>query len=334
MSATSRVGPGTVLLAQTVLTAAVTVGSHAAIMPHVVLTHDDVIDDFATLASGVCLGGDVRVGRCAYVGAGALVRERCSIGSCALVGMGAVVTRDIPPHEVWAGVPARYIAARGNRCDRVIRGSRLNWRERCAGMTSIPLVDLAAQHAAVADEVAEGWRQVLAQTAFIAGPQVAAFESEYAAFVGTRHCVGMANGTDAIEIALRALGVGPGDECIIPANTFIATAEAVCRAGATPVLVDCADDGTYLIDTDAVEAAMTPRTRAIIPVHLYGQTVPVERLRPLAESTGAWIVEDAAQSQGARRGGEQRGRARTRGCHQFLPGKEPGCIRRRRGSAH
>ena len=109
VSATSRVGPGTVLLAQTVLTAAVTVGSHAAIMPHVVLTHDDVIDDFATVASGVCLGGNARVGRCAYVGAGALVRERCSIGSCALVGMGAVVTRDIPPHEVWAGVPARYI---------------------------------------------------------------------------------------------------------------------------------------------------------------------------------------------------------------------------------
>src|SRR5206468_8986001 len=132
-------------------------------------------------------------------------------------------------------------------------------------------------------------------TAFIGGPEVAAFETEYAAFIGTRHCVGMANGTDAIEIALRALDVGPGDECILPANTFIATAEAVARAGATPVLVDCADDGTYLIDTDAVEAALTPRTRAVIPVHLYGQAAPVERLLPLAEKTGAWVVEDAAQ---------------------------------------
>jgi sugar O-acyltransferase (sialic acid O-acetyltransferase NeuD family) len=109
VSSTSRVGPGTVLLAQTVLTAAVTVGSHVAVMPHVVLTHDDVIGDFATMASGVCLGGNVHVGRCAYVGAGALVREHRSIGSCALVGMGAIVTRDVPPHEVWAGVPARYI---------------------------------------------------------------------------------------------------------------------------------------------------------------------------------------------------------------------------------
>jgi sugar O-acyltransferase (sialic acid O-acetyltransferase NeuD family) len=109
VSCTSRVGPGSVLLAQAVLTAAVTVGSHVAIMPHVTLTHDDVIGDFATLASGVCLGGGVHIGRGAYVGAGALVREQRSIGSCALVGMGAIVTRDIPPHEVWAGVPARYI---------------------------------------------------------------------------------------------------------------------------------------------------------------------------------------------------------------------------------
>jgi len=109
VSATSQVGPGSVLLAQTVLTAAVTVGSHVAIMPHVTLTHDDVVSDFATLASGVCLGGGVRVGWCAYIGAGALVREHLSVGSGALVGMGAIVTRDIPPHEVWAGVPARHV---------------------------------------------------------------------------------------------------------------------------------------------------------------------------------------------------------------------------------
>jgi sugar O-acyltransferase (sialic acid O-acetyltransferase NeuD family) len=109
VSSTSRVGSGTVLLAHAVLTAAVMVGSHVAIMPHVVLTHDDVIGDFATLASGARLGGGVHVGRGAYIGAGALVREQRSIGCGALVGMGAVVTRDVPAHEVWAGVPARYI---------------------------------------------------------------------------------------------------------------------------------------------------------------------------------------------------------------------------------
>src|ERR1017187_3993215 len=145
-------------------------------------------------------------------------------------------------------------------------------------MGLIPLVDLAAQQAEVAVEVAVGWQEILDRSSFIGGLKVAAFESEYADFIGTSHCVGVGNGTDAIEIALRALGVGPVDECIIPANTFIATAEAVCRAGATPVLVDCVDDGTYLIDVAAVEAAVTARTRAIIPVHLYGQAAPVERL--------------------------------------------------------
>jgi dTDP-4-amino-4,6-dideoxygalactose transaminase len=191
-------------------------------------------------------------------------------------------------------------------------------------VTSIPLVDLAAQHEAVADEIAEGWQQVLAKTSFIAGPHVAMFESEYAEFIGTRHCVGTANGTDAIEVALRALGVGRGDECILPANTFIATAEAVCRAGATPVLVDCADDGTYLIDVDAVEAAITSRTQAIIPVHLYGQAAAVERLLPLAEKIGAWVVEDAAQSQGARRGGRSAGALAHAAATSFYPGKNLG----------
>jgi dTDP-4-amino-4,6-dideoxygalactose transaminase len=191
-------------------------------------------------------------------------------------------------------------------------------------VTSIPLVDLSAQHAAVADEVADGWQEVLATTAFIGGPQVAAFEAEYAYFVGVGHCVAMANGTDSIEIALRALGIQSGDECILPANTFIATAEAVARAGATPVLVDCVDDQTYLIDTDAVEAAVTKRTRAIIPVHLYGQAAQVERLLPLADRIGAWIVEDAAQAQGARRYGIGAGALGHAAATSFYPGKNLG----------
>jgi dTDP-4-amino-4,6-dideoxygalactose transaminase len=191
-------------------------------------------------------------------------------------------------------------------------------------VTSIPLVDLSAQHAAVAEEVAAGWQEVLARTAFIGGPQVAGFEREYAEFIGVPHCVGMANGTDSIEIALRALGIGPGDECIVPANTFIATAEAVARAGATPVLVDCADDDTYLIDTDAVEAAVTSRTAAIIPVHLYGQAARVERLLPLARRIGARIVEDAAQSQGARRNGTSAGALGDVAATSFYPGKNLG----------
>lgn len=191
-------------------------------------------------------------------------------------------------------------------------------------MSLIPLVDLPAQHAAIADEVARGWQQVLERTAFIGGPQVAAFEHEFAEFTMTRHCVAVGNGTDAIEIALRAAGVGPGDECILPANTFVATAEAVCRAGARPVLVDCAGDDTYLIDTDAVEAAVTPRTRAIIPVHLYGQAAAVERLRLVAQRIGAWLVEDAAQAQGARRHGVCAGALGDAAATSFYPGKNLG----------
>jgi dTDP-4-amino-4,6-dideoxygalactose transaminase len=188
----------------------------------------------------------------------------------------------------------------------------------------VPLVDLQAQHAVVAAEVAAGWEEVLSRTAFIGGPQVSAFEEAYAAFVGVRHCIGVGNGTDAIEIALRGLGVRPGDECILPANSFVATAEAVHRAGAKPVLVDCADDDSYLIDADAVAAAITRRTRAIIPVHLYGQAAPVERLLPMAEQAGAWVVEDAAQSQGASRHGVPAGALAHAAATSFYPGKNLG----------
>ena len=186
----------------------------------------------------------------------------------------------------------------------------------------IPLVDLASPHAEVADEVAEGWAAVLAKTAFINGPQVAEFEVAYADYTGVAHCVGVANGTDAIELALRALGAGPGTECILPANTFIATAEAVARAGATPVLVDC-DEDTALIDVDAAAKAVTPRTRAVLPVHLYGQAAAVERLRSQLPVEVA-ILEDAAQSQGARRRGLPAGSLGDIAATSFYPGKNLG----------
>ncbi len=186
----------------------------------------------------------------------------------------------------------------------------------------VPLVDLAWQHAQVADEVAAGWAQVLATTGFVGGPRVAAFEAEYAAYLGVEHCVGVANGTDAIELALRALGVGHGDECVVPANTFIATAEAVARTGATPVLVDCrADDA--LIDVDAAAAAVTPRTKAVLPVHLYGQMADVAGLAARLPE-GVAIVEDAAQSQGARREGLTAGAVGTIAATSFYPGKNLG----------
>jgi dTDP-4-amino-4,6-dideoxygalactose transaminase len=164
----------------------------------------------------------------------------------------------------------------------------------------IPSVDLASQHSEIAGEVDEGFRSVLERTAFVGGAEVAEFERELAAFCGVALAVGVANGTDAIELALRAAGIGPGDEVIVPANTFIATAEAVVRAGASVVLADCAPD-TLLVDPVQVARRVTDATRAVVGVDLYGQIAPVEALA--VAGSGVAVIEDAAQSQGARRHG-------------------------------
>ncbi|MGI8693484.1 MAG: DegT/DnrJ/EryC1/StrS family aminotransferase [Geodermatophilaceae bacterium] len=190
-------------------------------------------------------------------------------------------------------------------------------------MSSIPLVDLAASHAQVRTEVLAGFDQVLAETAFIGGKQVAEFERAYADFLGVRHCVGVGNGTDALELALRALQVGPGDECVVPANTFIATAEAVVRTGATPILVDCRAD-TFLMDVEHLEAVVGERTKVIIPVHLYGQAAPVEDIVKVADWVGARVLEDAAQSQGARQGDRAAGALADISATSFYPGKNLG----------
>ncbi len=187
----------------------------------------------------------------------------------------------------------------------------------------VPLVDLTAQFDEIGDEVRAAIDGVFATTSFVGGPLVEEFERAYASFLGVRACVGVANGTDALELALRAVGVAAGGEVILPANTFIATAEAVSRIGATPVLVD-ADPAHLLIDPVQVEAALTPRTQAIAPVHLFGQTAPVEALRLIADPVGIPIVEDAAQAQGARRNGQAAGSLGTIAGTSFYPGKNLG----------
>jgi len=187
----------------------------------------------------------------------------------------------------------------------------------------VPFLDLAAQSAEVADEVLPVWRAQFDGASFIGGPEVAAFEQEYAAYVGVAHCVGVGNGTDALELALRAAGVTAGDEVIVPVNTFIATAEAASRIGARPVFVDV-DAEHLLIDPGAVEAAVTTRTRAIVPVHLYGQTAAVEDLRSIAERHDIVLVEDAAQSQGAASAAGRAGALGRIAATSFYPGKNLG----------
>jgi dTDP-4-amino-4,6-dideoxygalactose transaminase len=187
----------------------------------------------------------------------------------------------------------------------------------------VPLVDLAAQQIEIDAEVRAGLDDVFSTTAFIGGPAVARFEQAYAAFTGVEHCVGVANGTDALELALRAVGVRPGGEVILPANTFIATAEAVSRIGALPVLVDV-DPVHLLIDPAAVIAAAGPRTEAIVPVHLFGQVAPMEKILKIAADIGVPVVEDAAQSQGAHRNGRAAGSFGMAAGTSFYPGKNLG----------
>jgi dTDP-4-amino-4,6-dideoxygalactose transaminase len=186
-----------------------------------------------------------------------------------------------------------------------------------------PLIDLKVQQSEIIAEVTEGIKGVLDRCDFILGQDVAAFEREFAEFCSVRHSIGVANGTDAINLACRALGIGEGNEVIVPANTFIATLIGVSACGAKPVLVD-ACDRDYLMDPDLLEAAITPKTRAIIPVHLYGQCADMTRIRAIAQKFGLHLIEDAAQAHGAAFQGTAAGSMGDIGCFSFYPGKNLG----------
>ena len=186
----------------------------------------------------------------------------------------------------------------------------------------VPFVDLRAQFRALSEEVVPRMMQVMESASFILGPDVALFEEHFATYVGTRYCVGVESGTAALELALRALAIGPGDEVIIPANTFIASAFAVSAVGARPVLVEM--DRAYLIDPELLEAAVTPRTKAVMPVHLYGQAVPMDAILAFARRHGLRVIEDACQAHGARYKGRRTGSFGDVGCFSFYPGKNLG----------
>jgi len=189
----------------------------------------------------------------------------------------------------------------------------------------IPLVDLKAQYNVYKDEFLKAVEEVMSNTAFVLGKYVADFESKFAEFIGSSYAVGVASGTDALHLALRAAGVSQGDEVITVANTFAATTIAVELAGARPVLVDC-DPSTYLMDIGAAKRAVTAKTRAIIPVHLYGQVVPMDELLALAERHHLTVIEDACQSHGAKYKGRTSGTFGLMGAFSFFPGKNLGAF--------
>jgi dTDP-4-amino-4,6-dideoxygalactose transaminase len=195
-----------------------------------------------------------------------------------------------------------------------------------ASPVKVPFQDLPRQTAALRPELDPAMDAVLQHGQFILGPEVAAFEQAWAEFCGTRHAIGVGSGTDALQLVLRALGIGAGHEVITVANSFIATAEAVSYTGAKPVLVDCSL-ADYLIDPAAVAAAITPRTRAIIPVHLYGQPANMDALAQVAKKHGVVLVEDAAQAHGATLAdGRRCGSLGAAAGFSFYPGKNLGAF--------
>jgi len=188
---------------------------------------------------------------------------------------------------------------------------------------TIPLVDLKAQYAGMRAEIDAAIQNVIDNTSFIMGPAVRTFEAAFAAYCGAAHCIGVSNGTAALELALRAYGIGPGDEVITVAHTFIATAEAISALGATPVFVDI-DPDTYTLNPDLLAAAITLNTRAVLPVHIYGQPADMTRINLIAQTHGLVVIEDAAQAHGATWQGQLAGTLADAACFSFYPGKNLG----------
>jgi dTDP-4-amino-4,6-dideoxygalactose transaminase len=190
-------------------------------------------------------------------------------------------------------------------------------------VTHVPFVDLQAQYRAIKPEIDQAIASVIERTAFIGGPFVSEFEEAFARYCGTQQCVGVANGTDALFIALKALGIGPGDEVITAANTFIATSEAITMAGARVVFVDI-DPATYTIDSRTIEEKITARTKAIIPVHLYGQPADMDAIGDIARRHNLRVIGDAAQAHGAFYRGRPVATLADITCFSFYPGKNLG----------
>jgi dTDP-4-amino-4,6-dideoxygalactose transaminase len=187
----------------------------------------------------------------------------------------------------------------------------------------VNFVDLKAQYQTIKPEIDKAIENVISNTAFILGKAVAEFEDQFAAYCGAKHCVGINSGTSALIMALKALDVGEGDEVITTTNTFIATAEAISFAGATPVLVDI-EDKNYNMDPGKLEKAITGKTKAVIPVHLYGQPADMDPILEIANRKGVAVIEDSCQAHGAKYKGKRAGGLGTVACFSFYPGKNLG----------
>ncbi len=188
----------------------------------------------------------------------------------------------------------------------------------------IPMLDLKPQYAALKKEIDAAMADVMHNTHFIMGPNVTTFETEVAQYLGVKHAISCNSGTDALHLALRACGIKEGDEVITTPFSFAATVEAICYVGATPVFVDIELD-TYNISARAIESAITNKTKAILPVHIFGQVADMQNITKIAENNNLKIIEDCAQSFGARQNNQQTGSIGVAGCFSFFPSKNLGC---------
>jgi dTDP-4-amino-4,6-dideoxygalactose transaminase len=189
----------------------------------------------------------------------------------------------------------------------------------------VPFLELRPAYEELRADLDTAYRRVMDSGRYILGKELEAFETEFAAYCGVNHCIGVGNGLDALHLILRGYGIGHGDEVIVPSNTFIATWLAVSYAGATPVAVE-SDPRTYNLDPHRIESLLTPHTKAIIPVHLYGQPADMDPIFEIAQKHGLKVIEDAAQAPGARYKGRRTGSLGDAAGIQLLPSKKPGSI--------
>ena len=249
------------------------------------------------------------VKRGASIGSGVTLLCGITVGENAIVGAGSVVTKNVAPNTIVAGNPAQVL--------------RRTLDPQGIAVKSIPFIDLKAQNNSIHDEIEVAIQQVLDSSAFAGGPFVEKFEKEYAQFCQCQYAVGVSSGTEALGMALWGFGIGYGDEVITVPNTFIATAEAISRCGAKPVFADI-DEQTYNINPALLEAAITSRTKAIIPVHLFGQTADMDPIMEVAKAHRLFVIEDASQAHGAEYKGKPAGSIGDAGCFSFYPSKNLG----------
>lgn len=322
----------------------VTIGDFTKIQTGAYITAYSVVEDHVFVAPMVTTTNDNYMGRTekrfqerkgavfrrgSRIGGGVVVLPGITVREEGFVAAGSVVTKDVPAYQLVMGVPARPVrqvpldeVIFSSKCDFVI-GAEENKEEN--KKAEIPAFDLKRQNGILKNELFEAVFRVIDNGQFILGENVKAVEEEIASLCGVRHGIGVASGSDALYLALLACGVGPGDEVITTPFTFFATAGAIARAGAVPVFVDV-DPSTFNLDPGKVNDKITSRTKAIIPVHLYGQPADMEPLLEIARERGLKVIEDAAQTIGALYMGRPVGSLGNAGCFSFFPTKNLGCF--------